>query len=294
MATHSQLSSMKKDFEESNIFGINLPKLIHFISLIRSRNLNFSPHDPKKFTKDFIGIMCPLIDFINHSFDPNCKIEGQYLPVEGESIVIVRSVRPIEKGEELTINYGDYGNSDLLMKFGFLAKNNPFNELRVELNYDGFLQFTDQQFELKRKILRTHDNINLEEIGLFSNRINEDILKVLRIYFLTNEDIYQNTLIGSYLFRDFKNQVSKENESRICDFMMQTLNQILQTYLQNKEKWVDYADLGFKSLDEITLQSLATKEIEKNTKDMLQFCLEEEELLKKNLEFFTKKRNFLK
>lgn len=263
--------------------------MIRIMSLIRSRNLNFIPESPKTFSKDFISIMCPLVDLINHSFQPNCKLEGEFIPVEGESFVVVRAIENIAKDEELTINYGDYSNNDFLMKFGFLNKTNKFNELKIELDYEGFLDYTEQQFDLKRKILRTLENISLEEIGLYSHKINEDIIKMLRIYFLTNDDIMNNTEISTYMWRDFKNMISRENEKKICEFMIKSLTNILKVYRDNKKKYVIFD--GFKNEDEMSLDTLDDKIKDLDLKNMLQFCLEEEQLLQNNMNFFVKKLN---
>ena len=289
LGTHAQFLSFKKDFEESGIFGLTQPEMIQFMCLIRSRNLNFTPQSPKFFSKDFISVMCPVVDLINHSFKPNCRLEGEYVHVDSESFVVVRAAEDIAQNEELTINYGDYPNIDLLMKFGFLNKNNPFNELKVDLNYDEYLSFTEQQFDLKKKIMRTADSVSLEEIGLFSNKISEDILKMLRIYFLTNDDIMKRTEIASFLWRDFKNQLSKDNERRVCEFMIQTLMRIVDVYRNNKKKFVKFEALGLKNEEDLKLETLDGIKADYDLKLMLQFCLEEEEVLQNNLKFFHKK-----
>lgn len=48
----------------------------------------------------------------------------------------MKSKKEIEKGEEITINYGNYSNHDLLMKYGFIIENNSFNELPLTLELD--------------------------------------------------------------------------------------------------------------------------------------------------------------
>jgi len=251
------------------------------------------PQNPKFFSKDFIAVMCPIVDLINHSFRPNCKLEGEYVNVDAESFVVVRATEDIEKNEELMINYGDYPNYDFLMKFGFLNKNNPFNELKIELNYDEYLNFTEQQFDLKKKIMRTVETLNLEEIALFSNKINDDILKMLRIYFLTNDDIMKNTEIASYLWKDFKKVISKDNERKICEFMIETLMKLEDVYKIEKKKFVKFEALGIKGEEDLKLATLEGKKIDYDLKTMLQFCLEEEELIQNNLNFFHKKLNGL-
>jgi hypothetical protein len=112
------------------------------MSLIRSRTLNFLPNNPKHFDINSVAIMSPLVDMMNHSFDPNCRIEGIYYQHESESFVLVRAIKEITKNEELTINYGDYPNHDYLLKFGFVNEKNPYNELAITLDFNDYLEFT--------------------------------------------------------------------------------------------------------------------------------------------------------
>lgn len=39
------------------------------------------------------------IDFINHSCDPNCRADA--------GVLVVETIRPVRKGEQLTLNYHD-------------------------------------------------------------------------------------------------------------------------------------------------------------------------------------------
>ena len=291
--TRTQLLAIQNDFDEAGFFAVSFPHVVRYMSLIRSRNLNFLPNTPKSYSKDYVLIMSPIVDLLNHSFKPNCRIEGEFNQLEGESFVVVRAIDDIEKDQELTINYGDYPNNDFLMKFGFLCKKNFFNELKIELNYDEYLEYTEQQFDLKRKILRTIENITLEEIGLFSNRVSEDIIKMLRIYFLTNDDIMNNTEISTYLWKDFKKVISKENEKKICEFMIKTLKKLSENYQISKKKTVKFEEIGFKNADEMTLDIIEERIKDKNLRNMLQFCLEEEEIINNNLNFFEKRLNSL-
>ena len=103
---------------------------------MRSRTFSFNPESPKDYDRRTYSILCPLVDTINHEFTPNSYIHGTFSLVDNDSYVLVKSKREIEAGEEITINYGNYSNHDLLMKYGFTVENNPFNEFPFTLELD--------------------------------------------------------------------------------------------------------------------------------------------------------------
>lgn len=112
------------------------------MSIVRSRNLNFLPEQPKHFDINSVVIMTPVVDWINHSFQPNCRVTGTYFEHENESYVCVKAIKDILPGEELTLNYGNMPNYDFLMKYGFVNQINEFNEFGLNLNFDNYLEYT--------------------------------------------------------------------------------------------------------------------------------------------------------
>lgn len=199
--------------------------------------------------------------------------------MDSESYVSVKSSKIIEPGQELLINYGNYGNHDLLMKFGFLVPNNKFNELYLPLDFSDHLELSSQQFELKQKILKTaSSDVSLDTIKLENYRINENILKMLRIYFLTNEDVLTKPEIAGYLWKNFKDEISTENEKKMCEFIIKILTSEIKKYKEAKSKRVINDDI--------------TK-VDFNTRNMLILCENELEILEKNLSFFERKKGEL-
>jgi len=104
--------------------------------------LNFLPEQPKFLDMNSVVIVGPVVDWINHSFEPNCKILGTYYQHESESFVVVKAIKDIPKGEELTLNYGNMNNLDYLMRYGFVNQVNPYNDLPISLNFDDYLDYT--------------------------------------------------------------------------------------------------------------------------------------------------------
>ena len=132
---------MFQDIKKENFAGVDFQFYVKLISLIRSRVLNFLPEKPKYFDMNSVAMIAPIVDLLNHSFtvfnykyknnfywnkqnkkhQPNCKIEGLYIQNDSESFIVVRSMKDIKKDEELTLNYGNFSNKDLLMRFGFIV-----------------------------------------------------------------------------------------------------------------------------------------------------------------------------
>ena len=83
-----------------------------------------------------VTMILPLVDMINHSFDPNCVCLPYHDKVTDKSYVTLQTLRPIEKNEQLTISYGqDLANTHLIQKYGFTVRDNPNQKLIMTLPY---------------------------------------------------------------------------------------------------------------------------------------------------------------
>lgn len=56
--------------------GMEYSFFISLMNCIRSRSLNFYPNNPKYFDMNSVAIICPIVDFINHSFTVKYKIKN--------------------------------------------------------------------------------------------------------------------------------------------------------------------------------------------------------------------------
>lgn len=69
--------------------------------------------------------LLPLIDIANHSFsNHNCDIDKR----QGGTMVLV-STKAIPAGSDLLLNYGALDNHTLLLDYGFMDPNNPFDHM---------------------------------------------------------------------------------------------------------------------------------------------------------------------
>ncbi|KEG09612.1 hypothetical protein DQ04_04951070 [Trypanosoma grayi] len=65
------------------------------------------PNDDKSLVKEPIAFLCPVIDMCNHSEHENVAVMvPEQTPTAHEPVICLRSLRDIEKGEELTMTYG--------------------------------------------------------------------------------------------------------------------------------------------------------------------------------------------
>eukprot|EP00834_Sanchytrium_tribonematis_P001788 NODE_46_length_32145_cov_0.918711.p15 type:complete len:301 gc:universal NODE_46_length_32145_cov_0.918711:2675-3577(+) len=83
------------------------------------------------FTFDEI-LMIPFADMLNHHSDHNAQL------FEVEDGFVMRAVKPILQGCEVFNTYGDYANIDLLLRYGFIEADNPWEQYWL----DDFLGLT--------------------------------------------------------------------------------------------------------------------------------------------------------
>ena len=75
--------------------------------------------------------MLPLIDMCNHSFAPNCKLQPQ-----GDGSLQLVALQDIPHRQSLLLSYGGLSNDFLLMDYGFVLANNPFDRVQLSFNLD--------------------------------------------------------------------------------------------------------------------------------------------------------------
>ncbi|EGR32441.1 SET domain protein [Ichthyophthirius multifiliis] len=291
-STHSQFQSITEDLYNNRLFGFVFQDFCNYMSIVRSRNLNFLPEQPKHFDINSVVIMTPVVDWINHSFQPNCRVTGTYFEHENESYVCVKAIKDILPGEELTLNYGNMPNYDFLMKYGFVNQINEFNEFGLNLNFDNYLEYTSQQFELKQKIFKIQKDFTLDRFVIYQNKINKDLLRTLRIYFISDQDVFNNTEISTYMFNDFDKQISTQNEVQLCKYMINILNQEKQKYIKNRQSTLDYNKIERQDKKGLIIDIDTLNEIhliqDQNYRNMLHICIEEQIVIDNNIKFFTK------
>jgi len=78
-----------------------------------------------------LASMLPVIDLINHSFEANCVLQAA--EGAGPGAVAVAAATDIACGDALRTNYGEIGNAQLLLNYGFVLDNNPYDVLTLPI-----------------------------------------------------------------------------------------------------------------------------------------------------------------
>jgi len=250
-------------------------------------------------------VVLPIIDYLNHSFTPNCRAEPFYDDEERNSYILIISERDIDENEQLLINYGNFSNSFFLSKYGFCVENNENKEFSIiifeeiidslnnnqtfKLNFSNpspdnneFNEIFQIDLELKSQIMK-RNSINFQEIPdltlkLFNNKFENNFLKIIRILCLNKEDLTNKDKCFNH---NFSHIFSLENEKLALRFLMNTLN-----YYHKKTNNKNYNEIisSIKQIDN------------KDQYDYLNLCIlenEEKVLLEKNIDFLQKKEQKL-
>ncbi|KAF9578171.1 SET domain-containing protein 4, partial [Lunasporangiospora selenospora] len=75
--------------------------------------------------------LAPMLDFLNHTHD--AKTEGNF-DTKSKSYKI-RTMLPYKKGEQVFINYGPHDNCFILVEYGFVTADNPYNYVSVDNDF---------------------------------------------------------------------------------------------------------------------------------------------------------------
>jgi hypothetical protein len=51
-------------------------------------------------------------------------------------------MKPVTKGDALTINYSNLPNQDFLMRYGFVVKDNPYNSIPLNLDFTPYMELS--------------------------------------------------------------------------------------------------------------------------------------------------------
>ena len=70
-------------------------------------------------------LLFPVIDVCNHSFEPSAKVQ----PVDGGVELV--TTRNLKADEPIELSYGNLSNDELLLDYGFIVENNPFDAVKL-------------------------------------------------------------------------------------------------------------------------------------------------------------------
>ena len=216
---------------DSNLVGkerdspINLNEFMWAFTIVSSRSLVFNNRVMPDTTDPnaFITIM-PLIDFVNHSLEPNCMAIPYHDKVNDESFVILKAIKDIKPNEQVTINYGDLPNTHLIQKYGFVQPDNPQKKILCSFpfrEYDSVVyEEASLKSELSKKLKIPMKKNGLENAEFLNNRFPKEVLKRLRLSFLSSQTLLDNGGKAYIDSKDFSEPLDLRNESMVFDFLI--------------------------------------------------------------------------
>jgi hypothetical protein len=128
---------------------------------IYSRSSDFMMHTPTQnaaLMDDVprFRVIAPLFDMMNHDFNSGVQ---HSLDLEAHSSgalsVFNGSDRPIETGEEIRLSYGNFPNEKLLLIYGFVLEQNPYDAVAIYAPFNP----SDPLYVAKRRLLQGRCNV---------------------------------------------------------------------------------------------------------------------------------------
>ena len=106
------------------------------INVTKTYGTNFLKDD-KTLKEGLMSILVPLGDLFNHHNSKPPLQHGAYEFDDEKDALIVRADQSYTKGDEVFISYGILTNPDLLVSYGFILLDNPFETVGFRLSMHG-------------------------------------------------------------------------------------------------------------------------------------------------------------
>ena len=253
-----------------------------------------------------IELIAPIIEYINHSSStPNVMTEADYDFDSKQSIIRLYACTDIDQGDQLLLDYAKsegFNNRQFMKRYGFFDLENSNKTIEVPfLIGDVFELFGISNEEVFVKYFALQKNENLKnyknellrkaklsdyenkffKLTLYDNKFDMELLKFLRIAFLTEEDLSDAVKKASLLSFDFSKKFNDKNEKQVALFCLGILSKYFES-VKDKDYDGIIRDIGkVESREQFMLKNM--------------YLLESEEkfLLERNVNFLKKKLNML-
>ena len=167
--------------------------------------------------------LAPVVDMLNHSLCPNVAWRQFGAQIE------IYCLKSIDLYEELTCSYGPKSNSALLVNYGFVIDNNPYDEFSMTLT----LSISTKGYEIKKELLENQcsrtfpiplslKNSSLDSLLGFARFIQLQDMKQLHSVFTQA----QNPEFGGFEPAQIP-VISFSNELHTLSYLQETASQCL-------------------------------------------------------------------
>ncbi|KAK3842707.1 MAG: hypothetical protein J3R72DRAFT_442254 [Linnemannia gamsii] len=212
--------------------------------------------------------LAPMLDFLNHTHD--AKTEGAFC-TKTKSYQI-KTLLPYKKGEQVFINYGPHDNCFILVEYGFVTPNNPYNYVTVD---NDFMQLSipGESVAAKKDKLELLDMAGYHgDYVLHKNDVSFRLLAGMRLRLVN--PFNKSSAITQLAIAQWHNvvngeldQISPENErlvpihiERLCDDILAQAKKNLGVLARKKttfavmhlqQVWIEARDIILSIIDKI-------------------------------------------
>ncbi|KAI9206274.1 uncharacterized protein BJ171DRAFT_497154 [Polychytrium aggregatum] len=224
----------------------------------------------KNKTMDCTIALAPMLDFLNHSLE--AQVETGFDPTTRSFKITTR--RPYRRGTEVFISYGPHDNSFLLAEYGFILKNNPYNHICVDREFDN-IALPGERPDFRSNVLRILEQEGLKgDYTLHASEASYRLMMALRLRVSTTARDFKDVLRRWYqVQRGERSTVSPENEAAAHETLLQIIDRLEDHYRLNVDE----------------CRAIAAARLERAAFDYGSWCVEE--LLGEHLEMLLALRN---
>eukprot|EP01043_Picozoa_sp_COSAG02_P008039 COSAG02_NODE_250_length_27076_cov_24.440618_10_plen_326_part_00 len=164
-----------------------------------------------------VPVIVPFADCFEHG-----NVESSFSLEESEKVFRITLAKPVKAGERVHISLGAKPNSQLLMNYGFVLRDNLYDTVLINM----FLNEDDPFYDAKSKILSHNDQPPSQLYYLRYEAIPQDLLRALRVQLLkpSELDYYGKIFDGK--------RVSLENELDVLRQLVSACDTLLKQYPQ--------------------------------------------------------------
>lgn len=271
-------TKLKEDYDIL-VKKIDFLQDIPYVKYLESRIITSSRvYNIKVHGEDTLA-MVPYADLFNHK---NPKDTSWFYDDDTDCFT-VKAIKDVKKGVEIYDTYGNKGNADLLLFYGFTVDNNPFDTYMFEIEFDKSCYNYEQKIQIlgqnSFKFNISYD-LNNDSTKLFLNFLRfmyfqDDILKfkVYECQNISNELLVLNKInnLTTMLMKQYKTSLSYDKRILVNnnDFTYNQRN-ILNVLMSEKKILKYYNDFSHFCIEYFTRIQKVLKQINFNgNMDML-------------------------
>jgi hypothetical protein len=104
-----------------------------------------------------------------------------------QSFLALSSLKEIQPGECLTVNFGNQNNYELFVRYGFTIPNNPYSEFYLPIDFSDIEETFNSNIDWKMNMFKKNKKFKLKNFIRIDSKgnIHPDDLIMLKIIFTT-------------------------------------------------------------------------------------------------------------